>query len=171
MRNTINWTDCAVHISLDLWTSPNHRSFLVVVGHLLICTEIKTLLLGFRHLIGSHSGQNQAALFWEVAVEMGITCRLGYFTLDNASNNDIMLEAIADRLANLGIPFDPKKRRMRCLGHIINLLVKSFLFGENRAPLEFPVSSGTPEEEIQQLLEWQKLRDWNVQSTSESLYY
>jgi len=34
--NMINWTDCAVQISLDLWTSPNHRSFLAVVGHLLI---------------------------------------------------------------------------------------------------------------------------------------
>ena len=156
IRNTINWTDCAVHISLDLWTSPNHRSFLAVVGHLLIGTEMKTLLLGFRRLIGSHSGENQAALFWEVAAEMGITRRLGYFTLDNASNNDTMLEAIADRLANLGIPFDPKKRRIRCLGHIINLVVKSFLFGENRASLEFPVGSGTPEEEIQQLREWRK---------------
>jgi len=87
---------------------------------------------------------------------MGITRRLGYFTLDNASNNDTMLEAIADRLANLSIPLDPKKRRIRCLGHIINLVVKSFLFGENRASLEFAVGSGTPEEEIQQLREWRE---------------
>jgi len=114
------------------------------------------LLLGFRGLIWSHSGQNQATLFWELAVEMGITRQLGYFTRNNISTNDTMVEAIADRLANLGIPVDSKKHRICCLGHIINLVVKSFHFGENRTSLELPVGSGTPEGEIQQLREWQK---------------
>jgi len=76
-----------------------------------------------------------------------------------------MLEAIADRLTNLSIPFDPKKLGIRCLGHIINLVVKSFLFGENHTSLEFPVGSGTPEEEIQQLWEWQKQDPWGSYTT------
>jgi hypothetical protein len=42
IRNLINMTDTAVHISLDLWTSPNHRSFLAVVGHMVIGVEVKT---------------------------------------------------------------------------------------------------------------------------------
>ena len=77
----------------------------------------------------------------------------GYFTVEGASDNDTMPEAVGDRLANLGLPFDTRQRRICRLGHIINLVVISFLFGENRTPLLFPVSSGTPEEEIQRLRE------------------
>lgn len=31
----------------------------------------------------------------------------------------------------LGIPFDPKQKRLRCFGHIINLVVKAFLYGKD----------------------------------------
>ncbi|KAM3446391.1 hypothetical protein NHJ6243_010227 [Beauveria neobassiana] len=53
--------------------------------------------------------------------------KIGYFTLDNASNNDTMLRALANTFG-----FNPAHRRLRCHGHIINLAVQAFLFGKNK---------------------------------------
>ena len=47
IRYMTNRIGCEVHISLGMWRSPKNRSFLAVVGHRLIGTEMKTLLLGF----------------------------------------------------------------------------------------------------------------------------
>ncbi len=33
LQTNLRWTHTAVHITFDVWTSPNHRSFLAVVGH------------------------------------------------------------------------------------------------------------------------------------------
>lgn len=50
--------------------------------------------------------------------------QLGYFILDNASNNDTALEELAR-----SISFDPEKKGLRCEGHMINLAVEAFLYG------------------------------------------
>ena len=50
--------------------------------------------------------------------------KIAYFTLDNASNNDTGLEYIAEHLNEQDIPFNAIKRRLRCFGHVIHLVVK-----------------------------------------------
>jgi hypothetical protein len=49
-----------------------------------------------------------------------------YFTLDNAKNNDTAIEAIGTELK-----FRGKVRRIRCFGHILNLVCKQLLFGHD----------------------------------------
>ena len=41
--------------------------------------------------------------------------------MDNASNNDTMMEAIEDRCFMAGIKFSAKQARMRCMPHTIHL--------------------------------------------------
>lgn len=41
--------------------------------------------------------------------------------MDNATNNDTMMEELERRLTSLGIPFSAKDARMRCTPHIIHL--------------------------------------------------
>lgn len=41
--------------------------------------------------------------------------------MDNASNNDTMIEAIEDRCRTGGIKFSAKQARMRCMPHTIHL--------------------------------------------------
>jgi hypothetical protein len=49
--------------------------------------------------------------------------------MDNASNNDTMMEAIEDRCRNAGIEFSAKQARMRCMPHTIHLAaIKVSLF-------------------------------------------
>lgn len=114
-----------VHFLFDLWSSPKHWAFLVVVAHWVAAGgALHGLLLALRRFHGSHNGDNQVAHFWEVAKNFQITGKIGYFTLDNASNIDSALVKIASLLSEIGIAFDPINRRLRCFGHVINLVVK-----------------------------------------------
>jgi hypothetical protein len=77
----------------------------------------------------------------KVIDDWGIVLNIGYFMMDNAPNNDTMIaelsrgkddvisrewpNLISDLLRNSRSIFDPKKRRLRCMGHILNLACKS----------------------------------------------
>ena len=49
--------------------------------------ESKNALRGLRGVKGSHSGVNSGNLVWRIFTEYDIHKLIGYFTLDNASNN------------------------------------------------------------------------------------
>lgn len=120
------WTSLSkIHISFDLWSSPNGYALLAVVAHFLN-TEYKVvaILLSLRQLNGAHSGENIAEILQEVLDDYSIVENLGVFVCDNASNNDTAIAAILND-DNIG------SRRGRCLGHTLNLAAKAFLFGRD----------------------------------------
>lgn len=124
-----------IHLSFDLWTSP-FRNFavLAIVSHFLDNDDKNTaLLLGLRRVRGSHSGENIAKEVLYVLREYEIGNRFGYFILDNAPSNDNAVRAI---LQEFNISSEYKQRRLRCLGHIINLVAQAFLFGQDGAAFE-----------------------------------
>lgn len=50
-----------VHISFDLWTSPNRLSFISIFGHFLDGKHFyRNRLLAFRRQVGPHAGENIA---------------------------------------------------------------------------------------------------------------
>ena len=69
--------------------------------------------------------------------------QIGWFVLDNASSNDT---CVAEILKGLDIDDTVEHRRLRCLGHIINLAAKSFLFGADSDIFEKEVDSVQLEE-------------------------
>jgi hypothetical protein len=74
----------------------------------------------------------QAATLLPVLRRFGITDeKLGYFILDNATNNDTTLAELA-RSMN----FQPKERRLRYIGHILNLIAEQYLFGQDASSFE-----------------------------------
>lgn len=84
------------------------------------------IAIGVPETSARHSGANIAAQVLEVIDEYGIRDKIGYFTLDNAENNDTAMDDIGK---NLG--FDGRRRRGRCFGHILNLSAKALLFGKS----------------------------------------
>jgi hypothetical protein len=50
--------------------------------------------------------------------------RVGYYTLDNAKNNDTAMEALAAEF-----DFDKDERRIRCAPHFLNLAVRAMMYG------------------------------------------
>ncbi len=93
--------------------------------------ELKTLLLGLP-VISNHSGDEQARVFLILLKDYGIDHdKLGWFVLDNATNNDTAMEELSK-----SIPFDPRKKILRFTGHMINLAAHSFLYGQDSSKLE-----------------------------------
>ena len=109
------------HVTFDGWTSHNHLSLLGInVFFIDMDWNHRKLLLGLPSVQGRHTGENLADEVASALAEFGIdSSRLGYFVLDNARNNDTAIAALADEFG-----FDPEHRRLRCLGHILNLVVK-----------------------------------------------
>jgi hAT family C-terminal dimerisation region len=74
----------------------------------------------------------QASVLLPALMHFGIkNDNLGYFVLDNATNNDTTLIELAK-----SIDFDPLERRLRCMGHILNLIAEQYLFGQDAASFE-----------------------------------
>jgi len=120
-----------IHLSFDLWTSPNYYAILRIYGHFISAEgERCNRLLAFRRVHGGHSGENQALLVLEVIQEYSIERPVGFFVGDNAQSNDTCVAAIIKRL----YPQLKKKhalgRRLRCIGHITNLCAQAMLLGK-----------------------------------------
>jgi hypothetical protein len=132
VKESLTTARSRVTISLDGWSAGNHLALLGVVGHWLNKDgNLITALLGIRPITG-HDGESIAHTLAATLKTFDITdSQISAFQMDNASNNDTTLQALATEPSLEGI--DPKSYRLRCLGHIINLVVKALLFG-NRSP-------------------------------------
>ncbi|KJZ69476.1 hypothetical protein HIM_11138 [Hirsutella minnesotensis 3608] len=131
----------SVHISFDLWTASNAFNYLGTVGHFVDQEGKKRdVLLGLPRIIGPHSGENIAYHVKEVIDQYELGSKLGYFMLDNAKSNDACLETLIR-----WFPMDVNRCRLRCIGHIINLVVRAVLFGSNVSKFEAELRVATDE--------------------------
>jgi hypothetical protein len=81
------------------------------------------LLLVLKEMEGSHSGKNMAAVILPVFGDFCIEDKIGYFISDNASQNDLAVNALCRGLKLK----NPITCRLQCLGYVINLSAKAFL--------------------------------------------
>jgi hypothetical protein len=101
------------------------------------------LLLDFHEITGPKSGENIARILQSVIEDYEIVDRIGAFMMDNARDNDTMLACLAKIY-----PIDAKSSRLRCLGHIINLVVKALLFGKGVSKLERALAGASNNDEF-----------------------
>lgn len=129
IREKIQSARSIIHISLDIWTSPNRLLLLGICGHFVDRQwHHRKTLLALRPVAG-HSGQEQFQTFLPVLQEYGFSQKLGAIVSDNASTNDTLCRAIRGHLEKVeNIVWDDSLWRLRCIGHIINLAVEAFLF-------------------------------------------
>lgn len=57
--------------------------------------------------------------------------KVGWFVTDNASNNNICCDAVTKHFFPHFTERQRKARRLRCLGHVLNLAAKAFLYGKD----------------------------------------
>ena len=120
-------SEAKIYISFDLWSSPNHYSMLGIVGHFIDCNfKARTVLLGLKRLLGSHSGANMAQLLIEAIKAYKLAKVLGFCVLDNAGDNDTSLRVVETFLLTQGVIWSGDAHRLRCFGHIVSLVAKAF---------------------------------------------
>jgi hypothetical protein len=135
VKNLLHKARSRVHLSFDLWTSTNHYAFNPIVAHFVsVDYTITSVLLAFRNLLGPHSGENIAASVQDVVQEYEIQSSLGCFVLDNAHSNDTAVEKLGKLYKWPKNEY--RQRRLRCIGHIINLVAQAFILGEKQEIFE-----------------------------------
>jgi hypothetical protein len=131
VRSKLQSAISKIHISLDIWTSPNNLLLLGVSCQFIpVRTHaVQRALLGLRPVI-NHSGKEQWHTLLPILQDYGIVKQIGAVMGDNSSTNDTLCRQISSYMDGEGVEWDPVANRLRCLGHIINLAVQSFLFSK-----------------------------------------
>ena len=153
MKERLSLARSRIHISYDLWTSPNHKAMIAIVTHWTMEDyEVKSALLAIREVHGEHTGLNIADVVYPVMKEYNIHDRFGFYIGDNATNNDKSLKYLNQLMCDEGYNgFDIDQRRLRCFTHEMQLATKALLFGPNVKELEeYPATAGVTEEEKQE---------------------
>ena len=128
-----------IHISFDGWTTRGgKRGFLGVVAHYVNSDgEVVDLPIALPQLTGAHSGEKIAEIVSKLLQQFGIDQHMiGYFVLDNASNNDTAVLALARRMG-----FNATHRRLRCGPHTLNLVGQTLLWGNNADAFDNDISN------------------------------
>ncbi|KAM3561796.1 hypothetical protein ARSEF4850_003029 [Beauveria asiatica] len=140
-----------VHLSFDGWRSGNR---LALYGIACFYRDENNkpckIAIGVPELSSRHSGANIATQILDVIDQYAIRDKVGYFTLDNAENNDTAMDEIGKDLG-----FDGRMRRGRCFGHVLNLSAKALLFGKNLGAFEIELTGEALLAEAEYEL-WQK---------------
>ncbi|KAI4293903.1 hypothetical protein K525DRAFT_153653, partial [Schizophyllum commune Loenen D] len=71
--------------------------------------------------------ENMADAVWKTLKLYNIQHKIIAFVMDNATNNDTMLEAIERKCVEAGIKFSAKQARLRCMPHTIHLAAMKLL--------------------------------------------
>lgn len=123
-----------IHLSADLWTSPNQKGLLAVVTHFVDRDyQLRTRLIALRILNGRHTGENIQHHLHQVITDFDLRDSLGWLTFDNDETDDKATRLLFRPLFSLGhneADGMRNERRCRCWGYIINLIVKALLAGD-----------------------------------------
>ncbi|KAG5764959.1 hypothetical protein H9Q72_006958 [Fusarium xylarioides] len=154
VKEELNNTVTQIHLSFDLWTSPNRLAFISIFGHFIDRRHLyQSRLLAFKRQIGSHAGENIAYTIRNVVRDWGIDGKLGVSVCDNAASNDVCLRNLYTTLDASITRADTEARRMRCFGHILNLVAQGFLCGDDAASFELQSEAYDMLERVEEDLE------------------
>ena len=129
VRQRLQSAISSIHISLDIWTSPNRLLFLATCGHFVDRDQEKAMRLLLNiSCVSGHSGENQFKTLRPIIEDFGIARKLGVIIGDNSSTNDTLCRAVENYFDGSQITWEASSHRLRCVGHIINLIAQAFLF-------------------------------------------
>jgi hypothetical protein len=85
-----------IHISCDIWTSPNDLPIIgFIATYVTSNNHLRRRTLALKEIQGDHSGLNLSGVTMEVLQDWQLISNLGYFMMDNASNNDTMIKHLS----------------------------------------------------------------------------
>jgi hypothetical protein len=133
VRKALQSAKTSIHLAVDIWTSPNHSLLLGICGSFVdIQDKYQNILIALR-TVHSQSGLDQWEALRPVLIDYGITTKIGAIVGDNSGTNDTLCRTIAEWLSlEHKIPWNAVYQRIRCQGHVINLIVQAFLFSSKK---------------------------------------
>ncbi|KAF6804545.1 transposase-like protein [Colletotrichum musicola] len=121
-----------IHLAFDLWTSPSRAAIMGVSAHYIDSEgTLQQRLIALREQYGAHTGDNLALNLADVIADWDLAGRLGCLVSDNATNNDKCGSTLFQQIQPSYTFDDVTHRRIRCYGHVLNLVGRAFLYGED----------------------------------------
>jgi hypothetical protein len=118
--------------------------------------DVLNIPINLPQLIGAHTGERLTKAITLTLTTYSITLlKLGYFVLDNTSNNNTTITTLA-----CTFDFVLFYRRLRCGPHTLNLVSQMIIFGRDKGAYDHPSGSLDNEEEF--LQEWRKDRPLGI---------
>lgn len=94
------------------------------------------MLIGLRTIPG-YSGEHQWSVLLPVLEEYGSTKMIGTIVGDNSGTNDTLCRTVSAYLAEQHhVDWNVSQNRIRCQGHILNLVVQAYLFNSDEEEKE-----------------------------------
>ncbi|KAE8223245.1 hypothetical protein CF319_g3693 [Tilletia indica] len=117
--------DGAIHLALDIWTSPNGHSFLGVIGCWHESGVAQRHVLDMITFTERHTAENTSNLILKLAKRLRIEDKIWFISGDNASTNTAMMRILG---SNESLPrVQGEKTQIRCIAHILNLVSESII--------------------------------------------
>ena len=96
IRQYLQASQTAIHLSINAWTASNHLPILGVIGHTITASgQLEEFVIALRVIKGRHTRENLASMVFNILEEYSITNKLGYIQIDNASNNNTLMAALS----------------------------------------------------------------------------
>ena len=129
VRKRLQSSQTSIHLAVDIWTSPSNDLLLAICASFVDAQgSFRNILIGLR-VVRGHSGPHQWETLHLVLQEYGIEEKIGTIVGDNSGTNDALCRTISNYLiSEKKINWIQTHMRLRCMGHILNLVVQAFLF-------------------------------------------
>ena len=120
VKEKLKHVDSKVSMTFDSWTSLTGDPFLSITAHYIDSPadkphewQLRTEQLAFTFIDGHHSGSNIGRILIDTIDNYGIRDKVGWFTADNATNNDTAIQTVAATIDPTAKEWDPVERRVR----------------------------------------------------------
>lgn len=144
---------------MDTWSDQNCQPYLAMTAHWIAkvgemaALRTKVALLTFHCVCGTHNGPNLVKIVTDLLDRAGITVKVkivlgwqhdsenfkvGHITMDNAANDDTMMQDLEHWLDARDIPFDVVDRRVMCYSHVVDLASRHVISGESSSEGDGP---------------------------------
>jgi hypothetical protein len=129
-----------IHLCTDSWTAgPIHHMEFQAINAQFVDQDgqLRKTLLTLPELTNGHSGETVTPHVIEVLQTYEIHHNCGWITADNHGANDTLCRALEAWFEGNNLVYlKATSRRLRCLGHIINLAVQAFLFATSQQAVD-----------------------------------
>ena len=135
VRSSLSMAISKIHLVFDAWSTPARTSVLGVYARYIDSDyRLQAHLLSLTEMPQSHTRVNLAEQVLATALRFGFDQKIGFVVSDNASNMDSCVSNMERLLNGVGISWDEKYHRVRCLAHIIHLSATAFFFPDGAPP-------------------------------------
>ncbi|GJZ47739.1 zinc finger BED domain-containing protein RICESLEEPER 2-like protein [Tanacetum coccineum] len=118
-----------IAITTDMWTA-NHqkKGFMAITAHFIDQNwNLQSRIMSFVYVPCPHTADVLADMLYDCLCDWNLDRKLSTITVDNCTTNDAIINNLLDKLPLSSLMMNGELFHMRCVAHILNLIVQDGL--------------------------------------------